>query len=182
VSETPNPLPPPFGGFDRPPGFAESPQEDARRRAVLARLRVVFMLGLAAFSLLTWLFVRRDGSGGLLFFDPGPGVTVRRHLDALNRGDLRAAYELFSQHYREEVSLPMYHNLVTSHWQMFRTRRADYDRRDDSPGRTVIHARLLSANGERYLARFTMVHSAGRWWIDDLRWGSAPSDSGRIRI
>jgi hypothetical protein len=182
MSTPPNPLPPDWDHvFSPSPWFDPPVQEKLRRRTLLMRLRVLFVLGLMAFSLVTWLFVRKDGAGAL-FLDPGPGITVRRHLDALNRGDLRAAYDLFSEHYREDVSLRMYHDLVTTHWQMFRTRRADYDRRDDAAGHAVIEARLLSADGERYLARFVLVRTGGRWWIDDLRWASARDDSRRIRI
>jgi hypothetical protein len=185
VSDAPNPLPlppePPAYGYPSP-WLVPPPQEKLRRRLLLFRLRLLLLAGLASFVLVTWWLVRTDGARGLLALDPGPSITVRQHLEALNRGDLRHAYNFFSEHYRQDVSFAMYHELVATHWQMFRTRQASYRRADDPTGRTVLLAELLSADGERYVARFTLVRGAGRWWIDDLRWAMARDTSGHIRI
>jgi hypothetical protein len=159
-----------------------SPHEQQRRKSLLLRLRVLLLLGLTAFTAVVWTFSRGVSVLGPLALDPGPSVTVRRHLEALNRGELRVAYNLFSEQYRHDVTFEMYHGLVSTHWRMFRTRRADYERRDVSYARTVLEAHLLSDDGERYLARFTLVRAAGRWWIDDVRWAAAPDESQRIRI
>ncbi len=185
VSESSTPLPPPFDGYPSraiSPWLTPSPQEAARRRRLLWRLRLLLAGSLATFTLVTWIFARSDGAIGFLSIDPGPSVTVRRHFEALNRGELRAAYGLFSEHYREDVPFQMYHDLVSSHWQMFRTRRVDYDRREFSPQRAVMEARMVSADGQRYVARFTLVQSDGHWWIDDVRWRAAREDQQRIRV
>ena len=156
--------------------------EEAARRArekARRRLKRLLALGCALFTLIVWLFVRSENPAGIFSLAPSPARIVRQHLEALNRGQLREAYLLFSQHYRSEVPFEAYHELVVTHSAMFRTRIVSVSSTETSGNRVVLETRLLAADGERYRARFTLVRSGDRWWIDDLRWGA---DSGRRYI
>jgi len=146
--------------------------ERERRARMLRRLRVLLAAGSAAFALTIWLLVRVENPARLLPPGGEPARIVRIHLAALNRGELREAYALFSPHYREEVSFDAYHELIVTHRRMFRTRLLALSSRESSGDRAVLDTRLLAADGEHYVARFTLVRAGDRWWIDDLRWGS----------
>jgi hypothetical protein len=156
--------------------------EQERRARLLRRLRALLGLGLAAFTLAAWSLARTDDFAAWLPFGPGPSRTVRQHLEALNRGELRTAYGFFSPQYQRKVSFDVFHQLVVTHRAMFRTRQVSlYDRERDAE-HAVLESRLLSADGERYVARFTLVRREGRWWIDDIRWGAAPRQRDLIRV
>jgi hypothetical protein len=119
----------------------------------------------------------------LLLFAPEPARVVRRHLEALNRGEFREAYLLFSQHYQDNVSFALYHELVVTHSEIFRTRLLSLNLKENSPDRAILDTRLLAADGEHYVARFTLVRAGNRWWIDDLHWGSeADQQRGVISV
>jgi len=158
-------------GEPQAPG-AGSPRE-ALRRQLLRRLLALLTASAVAFTLTTFLLVRYEKVLGLLGGAPGPARVVRAHLEALNRGELRAAYDQFSPHYREKVSFDAYHSLVVTHRRVFHLREFHFSRNEQAGERAVLEARIVAADGEHYLARFTLVRSDGRWWIDDLRWGAA---------
>lgn len=144
--------------------------EGNHRRLLLRRLRILLLTGLAAFSLTVWLLVNAGPSA----LEAGPTAIVQRHLAALNRGDLHQAYEQFSQRYREKLSFDDYHEMVAQHREVFQTRRVEFSSRRESRAYAVLVTRLVAADGSRYLARFTMVRTAGRWWIDEVRWAVEP--------
>jgi hypothetical protein len=158
-----------------PEGAARAPAGDAgetkRRSALLRRLRVLLYAGCAAFTLATWMLVTVQNPLALVGLGPGPSSVARAHLDALRRGELRAAYDLFSTEYRQQVSFEAYHKLVVTHQEMFETISVTFQMEEDSGNHAVLEGRITSADGEHYRARFTMVRVDGRWWIDDLRWG-----------
>jgi len=142
------------------------------RAQSLRRLKRLLVLACAFFTLAIWQFVLLESPGKFSPFAPGPSRIIRQHLEALNRGAFREAYLLFSQHYRDEVSFELYHQLVVSHAAMFRTRIVSVRHQESAGNRIVLDTRLLAADGERYVARFTLVQVENRWWIDDLRWGT----------
>ena len=160
---------------DSRPVFPEDWREDARR-SLRRRLLALLAAGGAVFALTTWTLVRFPNPFAAFGLDFGPSDVVKAHLEALNRGELRAAYALFSPRYRQEVSFEAFRRLVVTHRRMFRTRELEVSRQQESEERAVLETHLLSEAGERYRARFTLVHAEGRWWIDDLRWGA---ESGR---
>ena len=162
----------PVGPEPESPAAAREDARAADRRTLLRRLRVLLLTTGVAFALTTWMLVRVESPGGLLWFARGPAGVVRAHLQALNRGELRTAYECFSRHYRQQVPFEAYHQLVVSHRRMFRTREVAFAPREQSPERAVIETRMVAADGERYVARFTLVQVDGRWWIEDVRWGA----------
>jgi hypothetical protein len=166
----------PLSPYDSHPQWdAPDPRDELARVAraqSLRRLKRLLVLACAFFTLAVWQFVLMESPGKFSPFAPGPSRIVRQHLEALNRGAFREAYLLFSQHYRDEVSFELYHQLVVSHSAMFRTRIVSVRHQEAAGNRIVLDTRLLASDGERYVARFTLVQVGNHWWIDDLRWGS----------
>ncbi len=155
---------------------------EAGRRSLLRRLLALLAAGSTAFALTTWTLVRYEDPLGLLGFGSGPTSVVKAQLEALNRGQLRAAYEMFSPHYRQQVPFEAFERLVATHRRMFRTRNIRVGSRQESGERAVLETHLVAETGECYRARFTLVHDEDRWWIDDLRWGAEKNAKGRISI
>ena len=171
----------PYGILPTPASPVERQAEFARRN-LLRRLGALLVAGSVAFTLTTWTLVRLENPMRYLPFGPGPASVVRQHLEALNRGELRAAYDLFSAEYRAHVPFEAYHQLVITHREIFRTREVRFGSPTTLRQRTVVETHLLAADGEHYVARFTLLRAEGRWWIDDLRWGADRSQRFRIEI
>jgi len=148
--------------------------EDAasRRRSFRHNLFLLLWLTLAAFILTSWILVRVDAPFGI--FSTGPQDIVRAQLRALDRGELRPAYDMFSPRYRGQVSFDTWHELFVKHWRMF---HADVVRADtpaiSGPGVT-LEIYLHGADDKDYRARFTLIRTDGRWWIDDVHWTQEP--------
>ena len=183
MTEDPN-LPP--SNPPEPPGSGTIPLEavaserERRRSALLRRLGTLLMASLIAFALTAWSLVRWDGFAEPTGDDAGPSSVVRAQLTALGRGDLREAYDLFSQGYRDRVPFRAFHELVAAHPTMFRPRAIEFGGRQESRVRAVLDTHIVAADGERYLARYTLIVVEGRWWIDDLRWGREAEQTDRI--
>jgi uncharacterized protein DUF4864 len=152
------------------------------RRTLLRRLLALLAAGGTAFALTTWVLVRYEDPLGLLGFGAGPSHVVKAQLEALNRGELRAAYEMFSPHYRQQVSFEAFRHLVATHRGMFRTRELRVSGHRESGDHAVLETHLLAESGERYRVRFTLVRAEGHWWIDDLRWGSEANSKSQARL
>jgi hypothetical protein len=139
-----------------------------RRRSFRHNLFLLLSLALAAFILTSWILVRVDAPFGI--FSTGPQEIVRAQLRALDRGELRPAYDMFSPRYRGQVSFDTWHELFVTHWRMF---HADVVRSEtpayDGPG-VALEIYLHGADDRDYRARFTLVRTDGRWWIDDVHW------------
>ncbi|HEV7968277.1 MAG TPA: DUF4864 domain-containing protein [Candidatus Acidoferrales bacterium] len=140
----------------------------SRRRSFRHNLSLLLSLTLAAFVLTSWILVRVDGPFGV--FSTGPQEIVRAQLRALDRGELRPAYDMFSPRYRGQVSFDTWHELFITHWRMF---HADVVRAEtpafSGPGVT-LEIYLHGADDKDYRARFTLIRTQGRWWIDDVHW------------
>jgi hypothetical protein len=155
-------------------GFFASSSEVAalRRRSFRHNLFLLLSLSLAAFILTSWILVRVDSPFGV--FSTGPQEIVRAQLRALDRGELRPAYDMFSPRYRGQVSFDTWHELFVKHWRMF---HADVVRADtpaiSGPGVT-LEIYLHGADDKDYRARFTLIRTDGRWWIDDVHWTQEP--------
>ncbi len=136
---------------------------ELRRRGVRRNLFLLLGLTLAAFILASWVLVRVDAPFGI--FSSGPQEIVRAHLRALDRGDLRPAYDMFSERYREKVSFDTWHQLFVTHWRMF---HADVVRAETPPqsgAGVTLEIYLHGADNKDYRARFTLIRIEGRWWI-----------------
>ena len=146
-----------------------------RRRRFRHNLFLLLSLVLSAFILTSWILVRVDSPFGS--FSTGPQEVVRAQLRALDRGELRPAYDMFSPRYRGQVSFDTWHELFVTHWRMF---HADVVRSEtpafDGPGVT-LQIFLHGADDKNYRARFTLIRTEGRWWIDDVHWTQEPTES-----
>jgi hypothetical protein len=160
------------------PIHAEPIYDDGRRQ-MLRRMRWLMIMAFASFALAGWMIVRYTR---LAEFNASAGdqvAIVRAEIEALSRGDLKAGYELLSERYRKEVPFENYHALVSQHRRVFLTRQYRVTRRDELRGQIVIQAQLVTVNGQHYLAKFTLVQAAGKWWIDDLQWAA---QSVQVRV
>jgi hypothetical protein len=160
-------------------GFSGYDPHRAARREFLRRLRLLLLVGLAGFTLIVWSLVRVESPLERLGLVSGPRRMIRAHLAALSRGEARAAYEHFSAQYREQIPWPAYQQMIASHRDMFRTQLLEFRDRPAEAGHTVLDTELVSANGRRYVVRFTVVKDGSRWFIERVRWSQAP-DPGRF--
>jgi hypothetical protein len=157
------------------PGVAEA----LRKRNLRHNLLLLFSLTLFAFALTAWLLVRVDSPRGI--FSSGPQEIARAQLRALDRGDLRPAYDMFSVRYRQQVSFDVWHELIVTHWRMFHAEvlRAG-EPAQTGPGVTLeIH--LRGSDEKEYRARFILIRLAGRWWIDDVHWSEEADEQNTVR-
>jgi hypothetical protein len=139
-----------------------------RRRRLRHNLLLLLSLALAAFILTSWILVRVDSPFGI--FATGPQELVRAQLRALDRGELRPAYDMFSDRYRGQVSFDAWHELCVRHWRMFHGNVVRAETTSQfGPGAT-LEIYLHGSDDKDYRARFTLVRADGRWWIDDVHW------------
>jgi Domain of unknown function (DUF4864) len=147
----------------------------SRRRSFRRNLYLLLSLTLAAFTLTSWILVRVDSPFGLS--SPGPQEIVRAQLQALDRGELRPAYNMFSSRYRGQVSFEVWHELIVTHWRMFHAEVLH----SEEPARTgsgvMLEIFLRGADDKDYRARFLLIRNGGRWWIDDVHWAVEPDQS-----
>ena len=140
----------------------------SRKRRFRRNLFLLFSLALAAFILTSWILVRVDSPFGA--FSAEPQEIVRAQLRALDRGDLRPAYEMFSARYRGQVSFDAWHKLVATHWRMFHAEVVRAETAAPTGPGITLQLYLHGSDNKDYRARFTLIRSDGRWWIDDVRW------------
>jgi hypothetical protein len=147
---------------------------EARRRGFLRNLYVLLGLTLAAFILSTWILVRVDSPFGM--FSTGPQEIVRAQLRALDHGELRPAYDMFSARYRGQVSFDTWHELFVTHWRMFHADVVRSESPAQSGGGVMLEIYLHGADDKDYRARFLLIQTDGRWWIDDVHWEQEPDE------
>jgi hypothetical protein len=142
------------------------------------RFRVTpWVAGLAALLLVVALAGQREG---WLASVSGPDQIARTQIEDLGRGQVRAAYDLFSARYRTQVPFEEWRELTLTHARMFRTRELHLAADQESASRATLEAHLLSESGDRYVARFTLIRAGGQWWVDDLHWAREDQERGRI--
>jgi len=176
---------PPAGRFDESlldsafpalaPPFAPASGASARAR-FLGQMRRLLIAGLATFVLSTWIFVHAD------FFPGGPQQVARQQLGALSRGDVRGAYEMFSERYRGQVSFEAWRELILTHRRMFHAQVVRDGQRARAGQRVTVEMHLLGIDQKGYRARFTLLKLEGRWWVDDLHWGEEPTEADAVKI
>jgi hypothetical protein len=175
-------LSPGFAGESLPAAAPVTNAPPAARRSsggVRRRLLALAGAGLAGLLAAAWLTGPR-----LAWFAGwgGPREIARAQLAEIDRGQVRAAYDLFSVRYRRQVTFEEWRDLMVTHARMLRTHDVRFG--DDNPrgGRDMFEVHLTAESGERYVARFTMIRSQGRWWVDDLHWGREPAEGARVRV
>jgi hypothetical protein len=151
----------------------------SRRRSFRHNLQILLSLTLAAFTLTAWILVRVDSPFGL--FSTGPQEVARAQLRALDRGELRPAYDMFSPRYRQQVSFDVWHELITTHWRMFHAEVLRTGASAQSGPRATLEMYLRGADDKTYRARFTLIRQNGRWWIDDVHWAEEGRERDFIR-
>jgi len=151
-----------------PPSTITQEDLESRRRSFRKNLFLLLSFSLAAFILTAWILVRVDSPFGM--FSTGPQDVARAQLRALNRGELRPAYDMFSARYREQVSFDLWHELVITHWRMFHADVLRAGAPAQNGPRVTIEIQLRGADDNQYRARYTMIRLDGRWWIDDVHW------------
>ena len=140
----------------------------SHQRRFRRKLLLFLSLALAAFILTSWILVRLDTPLGVDSSEPQE--IVRAHLRALDRGELRPAYEMFSARYRRQVSYDAWHELVASHWRMFHAAVVRAEAPAPSGTGVTLQIYLHGADHKDYRARFSLIRTDGRWWIDDVHW------------
>ena len=160
-------MPPSLHGPDRHPQSLTKTLA-SRRRSFRRNLFLLLSLCLAAFILTAWILVRVDSPFGV--FSTGPQEVARAQLRALDRGELRPAYDMFSARYREQVSFDVWHDLVVTHWRMFHAEVLRAGTPAQSGPRVSLEIHLRGADDKEYRAHFTLIRLEGRWWIDDVHW------------
>ena len=153
---------------------------ESRRQNFLHNLYLLLSLTLAAFTLTAWILIRVDSPFGI--FSSGPQEIVRAQLLALDRGDLRPAYDMFSARYRGQVSFDVWHELIVTHWRMFHAEVVHSEAPASRGAGFSMEIFLHGADDRNYRARFTLIHSDGRWWIDDVHWAEEPIQHDVSRI
>ena len=154
---------------------SESEGAESRRRSFRRNLIVLLFLTLAAFIVASWILVRVDAPFGT--FSTGPQDVVRAQLRALDRGELRPAYDMFSARYRGQVSFDTWHELFVKHWRMFHSEVVRADTLEPSGPGISLEIYLHGKEDDKdYRATFTLIRTDGRWWIDDVHWSEEPEE------
>jgi len=163
--------------------FADESTYDSqawRRRDIRRNLFRLLTVTLASFVLTAWILVRLDASFGS--FLNGPQDVVRAQLQALDQGQIRPAYELFSPRYRQQVSFDVWRELIATHWRMFHAQVLRAGEPEQAGAGVNVDIVLRGADQKAYRAQFRLVRNSGRWWIDDLHWSEAPDPRGVVQI
>jgi Domain of unknown function (DUF4864) len=145
-----------------------------RKRGFRNNLFVLLGLTLTAFILSAWILVRVESPFGM--FSTGPQEVVRAQLRALDHGELRPAYDMFSPRYRGQVSFDTWHELFIRHWRMFHADVVRSEAPAQSSRGVMLEIYLHGADDKDYRARFTLIRTDGRWWIDDVHWEQEPDE------
>jgi hypothetical protein len=154
-------------------------EEVSRKRRLRHNLLLLLSLSLCAFVLTAWILVRVDAPFGM--FSTGPQEIVRAQLLALDRGQLRPAYDMFSARYRQQVSFDVWHELIVTHWRMFHAEVLHTGEPAQSGPGVTLDIHLRGSDEREYRARFTLIRLAGRWWIDDVHWSEEANEQNTVR-
>lgn len=166
----------PEAAAQNPPALnSRSPKNTFQRRVT-----ALFAASFAAFSFTTWLLTRTQ-VGGSESRDAGTAEgVVRMQLDALAQGEVQIAYAQFSPQYREEVPFATFQEIATTHGQMFRANTIAIEEIEKSALRDEMRVRIISADGQHYVARYAAVLIDGRWWIDAMHWRADETPPERV--
>lgn len=162
------------------PSFAYVGRETPRQRSLRNNLFTLLGLSLASFVLTAWVLVRVESPFGL--FGSGPRDVVSAQLRALDRGEMRVSYSMFSEQYRKQVTFEQWRELVVTHWRLFHAEILGAEPPEQAGQRVVMEIHLRGADEKPYLARFTLIRAQGRWWVDDLHWANEPDERDLEKI
>jgi hypothetical protein len=154
--------------------------EESRKRNLRHNLLLLLSLTLSAFALSAWILVRVNSPFGSN--SSGPQELVRAQLRAVDRGQFRPAYDMFSERYRQQVSFDVWHELIVTHWRMFHAEVLRSGTLAQTGPGVTLEIHLRSSDERQYRARFTLIRHSGRWWIDDVHWAEEADEQNTVRI
>jgi hypothetical protein len=161
------------------PSAARGVEETSRKRRLRQNLLLLLSLTLAAFVLTAWILVRVDSPVGIS--STGPQDIVSAQLRALDRGELRPAYDMFSARYRQQVSFDVWHELIVTHWRMFHAEVLRAGKPAQTGPGVTLEIHLRGSDDKDYRARFVLIRLEGRWWIDDVHWAEESDEQNTVR-
>lgn len=136
------------------------------RRSRSARLRGTWRMFRVTLSLAAVL-----AAGFLIYLWLGMAAAVRiveQQAAAIRDGRLDDAYQLFSESYRAENSLPMFRAWVARHEEFTRAQQMRIWSRSMRSERAVLWGVVQDFRGQGYPVRYRMVREGGSWRIDEL--------------
>ncbi len=139
------------------------------------------LLGAAclAFSLTSIWLARQAQRSSIQDADSEALEVVRAHFAALDRGDFHAAYSLFSFRLRHQMSFEEFQDVMQAHLPLLQGRVSVFPA-TTSVGRVVVDIDFTGDRQTDLTAEFTVVHSDGRWCIDDIHWNLNRVRSPRV--
>ncbi len=154
--------PPNVGPFD----------EDRRYRRWLWVMLALLAVSCTAFALTTLWLGRMENPLALAEADTQATRLVEQHFAALERGDFHTAYDQFSARYRRRLSFETFSAVMATHWGLLQGRISMFPHADTA-NHVTVDIQCSGDEGTEVNAEFTLIRSANRWWIDDVRWGRA---------
>ena len=151
------------------PGPAWTPPSGRSRRWLIALLALLGV-SLIAFGVTTFWLSRLATPLAIAEADTQATSLVRAHFAALERGDFRAAYDQFSARYRDQIPFAIFREIMATHWSLLQG-QVTVIPQSATPARVVLGVDFSNPAGATINAEFTLVRTAGRWWIDNVRWG-----------
>jgi hypothetical protein len=161
------------------PDAGNSSEEESRKRNLRHNFVLLLVLTLSVFVLSAWILVRVDSPFGTSSI--GPQEIVRAQLRAVDRGQFRPAYEMFSERYRQQVSFDVWHQLIVTHWRMFHGEVLRSGELPQAGPGVTLEIHLRGSDERQYRARFTLIRHSGRWWIDDVHWTEEADEQNTVR-
>lgn len=150
------------------PGSRHDASPEARKRWLRGMIALLGISCLAFAVVVLWLS-RLPSPASLQNADFQAEQVVRAHFAALDRGDYRAAYSLFSERLRHQMPFNQFHEIMEDHLQMLQGRVIVYPARTTA-GRVVMDISFRGVRSMDLTAEFTLVHMNGHWLIDNMRW------------
>jgi hypothetical protein len=154
-------------------------EDETRKRNLRHNLLLLLSLTLSAFALSAWILVRVNSPFGSS--SRGPQELVRAQLRAVDRGQFRPAYDMFSERYRQQVSFDVWHELIVTHWRMFHGEVLRSGALAQTGPGVTLEIHLRGSDERQYRARFTLIRHSGRWWIDDVHWAEEADEQSTVR-
>ncbi len=148
------------------------PFDDRRYRRWLWVMVALLAVSCAAFALTTLWLSRMENPVAMAQADAQATQLVEEHFAALERGDFRAAYDQFSVRFRRQLSFETFSTAMATHWRLLEGRVTMFPHAE-TVNHVTVDIHFSGDEGTETDAEFTMVRSASRWWIDDVRWGRA---------
>lgn len=139
------------------------------RKRWLWRMTALLGTSCLAFAVAALWLSRLPSPASLQKADIQAEKVVRAHFAALDRGDYRAAYALFSQRLRHEMPFDQFHEIMENHLQLLQGKVIVYPART-SAGRVVVDISFSGIQPMDLTAEFTLVRNNGHWLIDNMRW------------